>query len=649
MQKLLRNYFFLALSIVLGFASCGSDEDLGGDGGGNTENQKMVGTKWTSTNWDYGIGDDWVSTLEETYNFYFYSSTEGLMYYGRKDNDSDFGSSSERSVAHFTYNVEGSDIELDYITEPLFSGFTHLQVDGDVLSANGIEFAKGMADANDNSWLATLHGTTGECKWYHSLSNGLWIVGEGDMADYGDFSQTPWAKADRLVNYVSVEKGVTSVGANAFANINVTEVDLPSTIRKIGSSAFSGSLITDISLSDDITEIPESAFSGCSYLTAYLPDNVETIGDFAFNGCKKVSLVSTKRLKHIGNHAFLDCNVTSWTDSEVLESIGMFAFSDCGFSELKLPNSLREIGQFAFVDAGISKIRIGTGLTTVHGTPFECSSRSGTMYVNQNTPLELTDDIVENSSKWTLYVPVGSKAAYSKAAYWKNFKSIRESSELAGDGTQPGEEDGGEDEPGGDDAPLTGTVQGHDYVDLGLSVKWATCNVGAEQPEQYGNYFCWGRTDSSQDLPAIASYVPDDISGTSYDAATKLWGSLWSTPTKAQVEELISNCTFETVADGLNRMVKVTSNINGQSILLPLAGYRRGFYERADTKFQTLNSGDAACFMVSEVYDRLSTSANVNYFMCKKQSSNATCSSHFELSTTIYSYTYQFTVRPVTE
>ena len=271
------------------------------------------------------------------------------------------------------------------------------------------------------------------------------------------------------------------------------------------------------------------------------------------------------------------------------------------------------------------------------------------MYVNQNTPLELTDDIVENSSKWTLYVPVGSKAAYSKAAYWKNFKSIRESSELAGDGTQPGEEDGGEDEPGGDDAPLTGTVQGHDYVDLGLSVKWATCNVGAEQPEQYGNYFCWGRTDSSQDLPAIASYVPDDISGTSYDAATKLWGSLWSTPTKAQVEELISNCTFETVADGLNRMVKVTSNINGQSILLPLAGYRRGFYERADTKFQTLNSGDAACFMVSEVYDRLSTSANVNYFMCKKQSSNATCSSHFELSTTIYSYTYQFTVRPVTE
>ena len=38
----------------------------------------------------------------------------------------------------------------------------------------------------------------------------------------------------------------------------------------------------------------------------------------------------------------------------------------------------------------------------------------------------------------------------------------------------------------------TNPYNGHDYVDLGLSVKWATCNVGASQPEQYGNYFAWG-------------------------------------------------------------------------------------------------------------------------------------------------------------
>ena len=40
----------------------------------------------------------------------------------------------------------------------------------------------------------------------------------------------------------------------------------------------------------------------------------------------------------------------------------------------------------------------------------------------------------------------------------------------------------------------TGTIAGHDYVDLGLSVKWATCNVGANSPEDYGDYYAWGET-----------------------------------------------------------------------------------------------------------------------------------------------------------
>ena len=38
---------------------------------------------------------------------------------------------------------------------------------------------------------------------------------------------------------------------------------------------------------------------------------------------------------------------------------------------------------------------------------------------------------------------------------------------------------------------MTGTINGHEWIDLGLSVKWATCNVGAEKPEDYGDYFAW--------------------------------------------------------------------------------------------------------------------------------------------------------------
>ena len=431
----------VACAFCLGFSGCSEDAE-GGGGTYNGENEKVVGTKWTATNFNYGIGDDWASTLGETYNLYFYSATEGLLYYGRKDNDSDFGSSSERLIAHFTYNVRGGEIALDYITEPLFSGFNSLALSENTITVNGFEFTRGSADANDNEWLATLHGTTGECRWYHNLKNALWIVGEGNMGDYSSFSQTPWSKANRLVNYVYIEDGVTSVGDNAFANVNVAEVDIPSTVTRLGRRAFSGSIISSVSLPDAITEIPEEAFSGCNYLTnVRLPKNVETIGDMAFNGCKKASLSSTKKLRHIGNYAFQFCNVTTWTDSEVLESIGMYAFTDCGFSELDLPNSLREIGALAFTDDGISKIHVGTGLTTVENTPFYCSSRNGSMYVNKNTPIELTHDIIENAGKWTLYVPVGSKAVYSKAAYWKNFKNIYESDELTGDGTTPDGDD----------------------------------------------------------------------------------------------------------------------------------------------------------------------------------------------------------------
>ena len=45
-----------------------------------------------------------------------------------------------------------------------------------------------------------------------------------------------------------------------------------------------------------------------------------------------------------------------------------------------------------------------------------------------------------------------------------------------------------------------GSYNGHEYVDLGLSVKWATCNVGASSPEEYGNYFAWGRNHTQEHL-----------------------------------------------------------------------------------------------------------------------------------------------------
>ena len=118
--------------------------------------------------------------------------------------------------------------------------------------------------------------------------------------------------------------------------------------------------------------------------------------------------------------------------------------------------------------------------------------------------------------------------------------------------------------------------EGHEYVDLGLSVKWATCNIGAENPEDYGNYYAWGETSTK------SSYLGDncttwnkrmeDIKGTNHDVAFVEWGGNWRMPTKEEFNELLEKCEWERIGNGC---YKVTGP-NGNSIYLPAAGYRRG-------------------------------------------------------------------------
>lgn len=134
-----------------------------------------------------------------------------------------------------------------------------------------------------------------------------------------------------------------------------------------------------------------------------------------------------------------------------------------------------------------------------------------------------------------------------------------------------------------------GIENGHEYVDLGLSVKWATCNVGASSPEEYGDYFAWGETTTKETytkdncpthgLDASALQLQGYIDGDGnltpqYDAATANWGGNWRMPTRAEQQELIDNCTWTwTAQNGVNGY-KVASKVNSNSIFLPAAGIR---------------------------------------------------------------------------
>ena len=124
-----------------------------------------------------------------------------------------------------------------------------------------------------------------------------------------------------------------------------------------------------------------------------------------------------------------------------------------------------------------------------------------------------------------------------------------------------------------------GTINGHDYVDLGLSVKWATCNVGVKSPSDYGNYYAWEETEikSSYDEDNCATWEKQigGIAGTSRDMARVKWGGSWRMPTLDEFEELLDKCTWTwTALNGVNGY-KVTGP-NGNSIFLPAAGYRYG-------------------------------------------------------------------------
>ena len=135
-------------------------------------------------------------------------------------------------------------------------------------------------------------------------------------------------------------------------------------------------------------------------------------------------------------------------------------------------------------------------------------------------------------------------------------------------------------EPEEPETPETPDNNNHEYVDLGLSVKWATCNVGAETPEAYGNYYAWGETEIKSEYTKENSVTygrqMSDISGNAkFDAATANWGGDWRMPTKAEQQELLDNCTWTwTTQNGVNGYN--VEGPNGNSIFLPAAGYRYG-------------------------------------------------------------------------
>ena len=124
-------------------------------------------------------------------------------------------------------------------------------------------------------------------------------------------------------------------------------------------------------------------------------------------------------------------------------------------------------------------------------------------------------------------------------------------------------------------------TKGSLIVDLGLSVDWASCNVGASVSEEFGGYYAWGETKEknyySMDTQLFyMDYRYDEvfnIQGTSYDVAHVKWGNGWRMPTMEEFRELMSNCDVLLYEENEVPGCLVLAR-NGNSIFLPAAGYR---------------------------------------------------------------------------
>ena len=174
---------------------------------------------------------------------------------------------------------------------------------------------------------------------------------------------------------IVIPEGVTSIGENAFYNLNTLEsAVLPDSLIEMGMYAFAGcTALQDIEFGSGLSVIPVGAFGGCAIASLTLPETVTDIYFDAFRGCRELTGVTLPdSVTYLGSSVFAECEaLTEVTLPKGLTSIENATFKDCGsLTKIEIPAGVKSIGSSAFEGCALNKIALPDGVERIGDRAF---------------------------------------------------------------------------------------------------------------------------------------------------------------------------------------------------------------------------------------------------------------------------------------
>ena len=377
---------------------------------------------------------------------------------------------------------------------------------------------------------------------------------------------------------ITIPENITDLGTYAFNGCaSLTSVELPSGITSIGNYTFSDcEKLISIGIPSKVTLIGDSAFSGCSSLTKIgLPSSITSLGNYAFLNCSKlVAINMPSKVTSIGFQTFYGCSsLTQIVIPEGITSLPNYCFSGCSsLVSIDIPSSVTSIGSYAFSGVSMWKLELPSSIKYLGSY---CFGNITCVVLPSTSPVSIQSNAF--SKVKAIYVPSNLIEMYKAMTYWTKYSNNLYSLNLYKDKM---------------DFISSSVLCTSGAVDMGNSVRWAAYNVGASKPEEFGDYYAWGETETKSDYSEYTYF--DSINGNSRDftkyyngeggktvldpdddVAHVQWGGKWRMPTYDDFTELRENCIWEwTTYEGINGYM--VYGFKGNRIFLPAAGIRIG-------------------------------------------------------------------------